>query len=65
MLPEIIGLKPKDKAKFEIEKYVTIKNNTLDKFKSKWAINCNFSMKHFIYHFITVICCLVYNISFL
>jgi len=41
MLPEIIGLKHKIKTKFEIEKYVSIKNNTLDKFKSKWPINCN------------------------
>ena len=35
MLPEIIGLKHKIKNKFEIEKYVSIKNNTLDKFKRK------------------------------
>ena len=41
MLPEIIGLKHKIKNKFEIEKYVNIKNNTLDKFKCKWTINCN------------------------
>ena len=41
MLPEIIGLKHKIKNKFEIEKYVSIKNNTLDKFKRKWTINCN------------------------
>ena len=41
MLPEIIGLKHKIKNKFEIEKYVNIKNNTLDKFKRKWTINCN------------------------
>ena len=27
MLPEIIGLKHKVKTKFEIEKYVTFKNN--------------------------------------
>ena len=38
---EIIGLKHKVKTKFEIEKYVTVKNNTLDKFKRKWAINGN------------------------
>ena len=41
MLPEIIGLKHKVKTKFEIEIYVSIKNNTLDKFKRKWAIDCN------------------------
>jgi len=41
MLPEIIGLKHKINTKFEIEKYAGIKNNTLDKFKSKWPINCN------------------------
>ena len=41
MLPEIIVLKHKVKTKFEIEKYVSIKNNTLDKFKCEWAINCN------------------------
>ena len=41
MLPEIIGLKRKVKTKFEIEKYLSTKNNTLDKFKRKWAVNCN------------------------
>ena len=41
MQPEIIGLKQKVKTKFEIEKYVNVKNNTLDKFKRKWAINGN------------------------
>jgi len=41
MLPEIIGLKVKVKTEFEIEKYVTITNNTLEKFKRKWEINCN------------------------
>ena len=41
MLPAIIGLKHKIKNKFEIEKYVSIENNTLDKFKCKWTINCN------------------------
>ena len=35
MLPEIVGLKHKVKTKFEIEKYVYVKNNTLDKFKRK------------------------------
>ena len=35
MLPEIIGLKRKVKIKFEIEKYLSIKNNTLDKIKRK------------------------------
>lgn len=41
MLPEIVGLKHKVKTKFEIEKYVTVKNNTLEKFKRKWATNGN------------------------
>ena len=41
MLPEIIGLKHKIKNKFETEKYVSIKNNILDKLKRKWTINCN------------------------
>ena len=45
MLPEIIGLKRKVKIKFEIEKYLSIKNNTLDKLKRKWAINCNLLFK--------------------
>ena len=35
MLPEIIGLKHKIKTKFEIEKHVSIKNNTLDTLKNK------------------------------
>ena len=34
---EIVGLKHKVKTKFEIEKYVNVKNNTLDKFKRNWA----------------------------
>jgi len=29
------------KDKHEIEKYVSNKTNTLDKFKSKWPINSN------------------------
>lgn len=41
MLSEIIGLKHKVRTKFEIEKYVNVDNNTLDKFKRKWAINGN------------------------
>lgn len=41
MLSEIIGLKHKVRTKFEIEKYVNVKNNTLDKFKRKWEINGN------------------------
>ena len=49
--PEIIGLKYKVKIRFEIEKYVNIKNNTLDKFKRKWRVSCNLL--------------LIYNISFL
>ena len=31
--------------KFEIEKYLSITNNTFDKFKRKWAINCNLLFK--------------------
>ena len=42
MLPETVGLKHNVKTKFEIEKYVNVKNNSLDKFKRKWAINGNF-----------------------
>ena len=41
VLPEIVGLKLKVKTKFEIEKYVIIEFHTLDKFKCKWAIDCN------------------------
>ena len=41
MLPEIVGLEHNVKAKFEIEKYVDVKNDTLDKFKRKWASNGN------------------------
>lgn len=41
MLTEIVGLKRKVKTKFEIEKYVDVKNNTLDKFKRKWATGGN------------------------
>ena len=41
MLSEIIGLKHKVRTKFEIEKYVNVKNSTLDKFKRKWEINGN------------------------
>lgn len=49
MLPEIVGLKHKVKTKFEIEKYVTVKNNTLEKFKRKWATNGNLLLN--IYYF--------------
>ena len=38
---EIVGLKDKVKIKFEIEKYVNVKNNTLDKFKRKWDADGN------------------------
>ena len=38
ILPNIIGLKFKIKIKFETEKYICTKNNTLDKFNIKWAI---------------------------
>ena len=50
MLPEIVDLKHKVKTKFEIEKYVNFKNNTLDKFKHKWPINCNllFNIQYFL-----------------
>ena len=41
ILPEITGLKHKVKTKFEIEKYVNVKNNTLHNFQQKWAINGN------------------------
>ena len=41
MLPEIVGLMHKVKTKFETEKCVNVKNNTLDKFKRKWATNGN------------------------
>ena len=41
ILPEIIGLKHKVKTKFEIKKYVNVKNNTLDNFQQKWTINGN------------------------
>ena len=37
----IVGLKHKVKTKFEIEKYVNVKNNILDKFKGKWETNGN------------------------
>ena len=35
------AIKHKIKNKFEIEECVNIKNNTLDRFKRKWTINCN------------------------
>ena len=38
---EIVGLKDKVKIKFEIEKYVNVKNNTLDEFKRKWVADGN------------------------
>ena len=41
MLPQIVGLKHKVKTKFEIEKYVNVRNDILDKFKRKWATNGN------------------------
>ena len=36
ILPNITGFKLKVKNKFETEKYVCTKNNTLDKFNKKW-----------------------------
>ena len=38
ILPNITGFKLKVKTKFETEKYVCTKNNTLDKFSKKWLI---------------------------
>ena len=38
ILPNITGLKLKVKNKFQTEKYVCTKNNTLDKFSKKWLI---------------------------
>ena len=57
MLPEIIGLKHKIKNKFEIEKYVHIKNNTLDKFKRKWTINCNLLLNIQYFFLVGIILC--------
>ena len=37
-LPNIIGLKLKVKNKYETEKYICIKNNTIEKFTRKWAL---------------------------
>ena len=37
-LPNITGLKLKVKNKYETEKYICIKNNTIEKFTSKWAL---------------------------
>lgn len=39
ILPYISCFKLKVKNKFEIENYVCMKNNTLDKFHKKWLIN--------------------------
>ena len=39
ILPNITGFKLKVKSKYETEKYVSTKNNTLDKFYKKWIIN--------------------------
>lgn len=39
ILPNITGFKLKVKNKYETEKYVCTKNNTLDKFNKKWIIN--------------------------
>ena len=36
-LPSICGFKSKVKLKYEMEKYICIKNNNLDMFKKKWA----------------------------
>jgi len=38
-LPNITGFKLKVTNKFETEKYVCMKNNTLDKFNKKWLIS--------------------------
>jgi len=38
MLPNIVGLKLKVKNKYETEKYICIKNNTIEKFTRKWAL---------------------------
>ena len=38
MLPNIIGPKLKVKNKYETEKYICIKNNTIEKFTRKWAL---------------------------
>ena len=54
MLPEIIGLRHKVKS-LKLEKYVSIKNNTI----IKTIHNLNVNGK------LTVICRLKYNISFL
>ena len=45
-------VKHKVKTKFEIDKYVNVKNNTLDKFKRKWATNGNLLLN--IYFFLSV-----------
>jgi len=37
-LPNITGLKLKVKNKYETEKYICIKNNTIEKFTRKWAL---------------------------
>ena len=39
ILPNITGFKLKVKNKYETEKYVCTKNNTLEKFNKKWIIN--------------------------
>lgn len=39
ILPNITGFKLEVKNKFETEKYVCMKNDTLDKFNKKWLIN--------------------------
>ena len=37
-LPDITGFKLKVKNKYETEKYICIKNNTIGKFTRKWAL---------------------------
>ena len=37
-LPNITGLKLKVKNKYETEKYIRIKNNTIEKVTRKWAL---------------------------
>ena len=40
ILPSLAGFKRKIKIKFETEKYICTKNNTLDKFIKKWGTVC-------------------------
>jgi hypothetical protein len=40
ILPSLAGFKTKIKIKFETEKYICSKNNTLDQFIKKWGTSC-------------------------